>query len=252
MMAGAEAIYTLWLREMKWFLRARARIAQTIFQPFLWLAIIGIGMESAFKFPGNFSYIQFLAPGVIGMSLIFSSTMGGVSILWDKQFGFMKEVLVSPVSRTHIMIGKALGTTTVSIIQGLLLVLAAGILGVWPPSIFAFLQMLLLMLLISLGFVSVGLIIASKLEDPIAFPVIVNFLIMPLFFLSGAFFPLANAPWWMKAIGYVNPLAYGVDGLRNAMLGTSEHPLGVDAGVLCLFSFCMILLGSYFFQKMKA
>ncbi|MEM3402742.1 MAG: ABC transporter permease [Candidatus Hadarchaeales archaeon] len=247
-----EAIYTLWLREMKWFVRAKARIAQTVFQPFLWLAIVGIGMGSAFKFPGNFTYIQFLAPGVIGMSLIFSSTMGGVSILWDKQFGFMKEVLVSPVSRTHIMIGKALGTVTVSIIQGSLLLLAAGLLGAWPPSIFAVLQILLFMLLISLAFVSFGLIIASRLEDPIAFPVVVNFLIMPLFFLSGAIFPLSAAPEWMRAIGHVNPLAYGVDGLRNAMLGTSEYPPLVDLGVLSIFSLCMILLGGYLFQKMKA
>jgi ABC-2 type transport system permease protein len=244
-MAGAQVIYTLWLREMKWFVRSKARMIQSVIQPFLWLAVVGIGISETLM-PG---YISFMAPGIIGMTLIFSSMMSGVSVLWDKQFGFLKEILVAPVSRTHIMLGKALGGMTVSIIQGVLLLLAAGLVGVWPPSAAAFLQILAFMVLVSLGFVCAGLAFASKLEDPIAFPVVMNFLIMPLFFLSGALFPVSRGPEWMRVIAHVNPLMYGVDGLRGAFSGAPEFPVWLDFGVLFAFSAAMILLGGYLFRK---
>ena len=250
-MAGLQVIYTLWLREMKWFVRSKARMIQSVIQPFLWLAIVGVGMSQTIM-PG---YVEFITPGIIGMTLIFSSMMSGVSVLWDKQFGFMKEILVAPVSRTHIMLGKALGGMTVSIFQGVLLLLAAGLIGVWPPSIAALIQILAFMALISLGFVCAGLAFASRLEDPVAFPVVMNFLIMPLFFLSGALFPISNAPSWMRAIAHVNPLMYGVDGLRGAIpsqMGTPEFPMLVDFGVLFIFSAAMILLGGYLFRKTSA
>jgi ABC-2 type transport system permease protein len=251
-MAGPQVIYTLWLREMKWFVRSKARMIQSVVQPFLWLAIVGVGISSAFKMPGNFSYLQFMAPGIIGMTLIFASTMSGVSVLWDKQFGFMKEILVAPVSRTHVMLGKALGGVTVSMLQGILLLLAAGLVGVWPPNIVALLQILALMALISLSFVSVGLALASKIEDPVAFPVVINFLILPLFFLSGALFPISMAPDWMRTVAHANPLTYGVDGLRGAILGTSDFSILADFGVLLAFSAAMILLGGYLFKKTSA
>jgi ABC-2 type transport system permease protein len=248
-MSATQVIYTLWLREMKWFLRGKTRIIQSVVQPFLWLAIIGIGMSSAFKLPGGQSYLQFMAPGIIGMTLIFSSIMSGVSVLWDKQFGFLKEILVAPVARTHIMLGKALGGVTTSLLQGLLLLIAAALVGVWPPTILALAQVMVLMIFISLAFVSLGLAFASKMTDPVAFPLVANFLVMPLFFLSGALFPLATAPDWMKAIAYVNPLRYGVDGLRGAIIGLSDLPFWVDFGVLLVFSTAMILISGYLFRK---
>lgn len=248
-MSATQVIYTLWLREMKWFLRGKTRIIQSVVQPFLWLAIIGIGMSSAFKLPGGQSYLQFMAPGIIGMTLIFSSIMSGVSVLWDKQFGFLKEILVAPVARTHIMLGKALGGVTTSLLQGLLLLIAAALVGVWPPTILALAQVMVFMVFISLAFVSLGLAFASKMTDPVAFPLVANFLVMPLFFLSGALFPLATAPDWMKAIAYVNPLRYGVDGLRGAIIGLSDLPLWVDFSVLLVFSTAMILIGGYLFRK---
>jgi len=251
-MAATQVIYTMWLREMKWFIRAKSRMAQSIVQPFLWLAIVGVGMSSAFTMPGGTSYLQFMAPGIIGMSLIFSSTMLGVSVLWDKQFGFMKEILVAPVSRTHIMLGKALGGMTISVLQGVILIFAVGLFGFWPPSVIALLQILVFMALVSLSFVSLGLAIAARMEDPIAFPVVMNFLIMPLFFLSGALFPISMAPAWMKAAASLNPLMYGVDGLRAAFLGTSQYPILVDFGILLMFFVAMILIGGYLFKKMKA
>lgn len=251
-MGAAQVIYTLWLREMKWFLRGKTRIIQSVVQPFLWLAIIGVGMSSAFKLPGGQSYLEFMAPGIIGMTLIFSSIMSGVSVLWDKQFGFLKEILVAPVARTHIMLGKALGGVTTSLLQGLLLLMAASLVGVWPPTPVAFAQVLVFMFFISLAFVSLGLAFASKMSDPVAFPLVANFLVMPLFFLSGALFPLATAPDWMRAIAYVNPLRYGVDGLRGAIIGISELALWVDFVVLLAFSTAMVLIGGYLFRKTSA
>lgn len=250
-MGSLQVIYTLWLREMKWFVRGRARMVQSVVQPFLWLVIIGIGMSAAFTMPRGYSYLQFMAPGIIGMTLIFSSMMSGVSVLWDKQFGFMKEVLVAPVSRLSIMLGKALGGMTVAMLQGVLLLLAAGLVGVWPPSIVALLQVLVFMTLISFSFVSMGLAFASKMEDPVAFPVVVNFLIMPLFFLSGALFPMGTAPAWMKTIAHINPLMYGVDGLRSAILGASEYSIWMDFGILLAFSAAVVLLGGYLFKKIS-
>jgi len=251
-MSAAQVIYTLWLREIKWFIRGKTRIVQSVVQPFFWLFFIGVGMSSAFQLAGGQSYLIFMAPGIIGMTLIFSSIMSGVSVLWDKQFGFLKEILVAPVSRTHIMLGKALGGVTTSLLQGLLLLLAATLVGVWPPSIGALVQVIIFMGLISLAFVSLGLAFAAKMSDPIAFPLVANFLVMPLFFLSGALFPLTTAPDWMKAIGYVNPLRYGVDGLRGAIMGVSDLPMMLDFGVLAIFSVAMVLLGGYLFRKASA
>jgi ABC-2 type transport system permease protein len=251
-MAG-QVIYTLWLREMKWFIRARSRLIASIVQPFLWLAIIGVGMSSTLTMPGSsVSYLQFMAPGIVGMTLIFSSTMAGVSVLWDKQFGFLKEILVAPVSRTRIMIGKALGGMTTSILQGLLLLLAAAAIGVRPSGIIEFLEILVFMVLISMSFVSIGLALASRLEDPVAFPIVVNFLIMPLYFLSGALYRVDMAPAWLSFLSRLDPLTYGVDGIRGAILGTSQFPMWLDFAVLGIFSLVMILLGGYLFKKIKA
>jgi len=252
---AAQVIYTLWLREMKWLIRAKSRLIASIVQPFLWLAIIGVGMSSTLKIPGaQISYLQFMAPGIVGMTLIFSSTMAGVSVLWDKQFGFMKEILVAPVPRIQIMLGKAIGGMTTSILQGLLLLLAAAAVGVRPSGIIELLQVLVFMVLISLTFVSIGLAFASRMEDPVAFPIVMNFLIMPLYFLSGALYQVQLAPSWLSFLSHLDPLMYGVDGIRGAILGTSyaQFPIWLDFAVLGVFAVAMILLGSYLFKKIKA
>jgi len=254
-MAAGQVIYTLWLREMKWLIRAKSRLVASVVQPFLWLAIIGVGMSSTVQIPGSsISYLQFMAPGIVGMTLIFSSTMAGVSVLWDKQFGFMKEILVAPVSRTQIMLGKAIGGMTTSILQGLLLLVAAAAVGVRPPSVLALLQVLVFMVLISLTFVSIGLAFASRMEDPVAFPIVMNFLIMPLYFLSGALYQVQLAPGWLSFLAHLDPLMYGVDGIRGAILGSSyaQYPIWLDFAVIGVFSVAMILLGGYLFKKIKA
>ncbi len=220
--------------------------------PFFWLAILGMGLGAIAQMPGGGSYIDFLAPGIVGMAILFTATMSGVSVLWDKQFGFMKEILVAPVSRISIMLGKTFGGATTSIIQGLLLLFVSGLVGAKMPGVAGFFLALLFMVILALGFVGLGLAIASRIEDPVAFPVVMNFLIMPLFFLSGAIFPISTAPGWLSAIAHVNPVTYGVDGLRGAVLGSSQFPLWLDFAVLALFSLAMILLGAYLFKKMKA
>lgn len=238
---------------MKWFLRARARIIAMVMTPFLWLAIMGVGLGRVINIPGYESYIDFLAPGIIGMAVLFSATMSGVSVLWDKQFGFMKEILVAPVSRISIMLGKTFGGSTISIIQGLLILLVAGLIGAKMPGLAGFFLVLLFMIVLALGFVGFGLAVASRIEDPIAFPLVINFLIMPLIFTSGAFIPLSAAPEWLRSIAHINPVTYGVDGLRGSITGVSElFPLWLDFAVLAIFSSVMILLGAYSFKKMKA
>jgi len=253
-MAAGQVIYTLWLREMKWLIRAKSRLVASVVQPFLWLAIIGVGMSSTLTMPGNISYLEFMAPGIVGMTLLFSSTMAGVSVLWDKQFGFMKEILVAPVSRTQIMLGKVLGGLTTSILQGLLLLVAAAAIGVRPPGVIELLQVLVFMVLISMSFVSIGLAFASRMEDPIAFPIVINFLIMPLYFLSGALYRIDMAPGWLSLLSHIDPLTYGVDGIRGAILGSSyaQFPMWLDFVVLGVFAVLMILLGGYLFKKIKA
>jgi len=208
-------------------------------------------MNAAFQLKDGISYLNFMTPGVVGMALMFSSTMAGVSVLWDKQFGFMREILVAPVSRTNIMFGKVVGSVTISFIQAGFLLLTATLLGVTFPNLTALLQFIVFMVLISLSFVSLGLGLASKMEDPVAFPVVINFLIMPLFFLSGALFPLSTAPTWMQVISYFNPLRYGVDGLRGSMLGSSDFSLFLDFGILFVFFVGIVLLGGYLFKRMS-
>ncbi len=249
---SAQAIYVLWLRDMKWFLRAKARIISTIVMPFLWLAILGMGLGAVTQIPGFGNYIDFLAPGIVGMAILFSATMSGVSVLWDKQFGFLKEILVAPVSRISIMLGKTFGGTTTSIIQGVMLLLVAGLIGAKMPGPAGFLLALLFMIVLAIGFVGLGLAIASRIEDPVAFPLVINFLIMPLFFLSGAIFPISMAPEWLRSISYINPVTYGVDGLRGVISGISEFPIWLDLVILGIFSLAMVLLGAYLFKRMSA
>lgn len=254
-MAG-QVVYTLWLRDMKWLLRAKARLAVTIVMPFLWLGIIGVGLSSMIPgrvilFAGEqIDYLDFMAPAVVGMTLLFSGTFAGISVVWDKQFGFMKEILVAPVSRLSIMLGKIFGGATTSILQGFLLLGAAALIGVGLPGGIGILQAFVFMVLISVSFVSIGLAFASRIEDPHTFPVVMNFFIMPLFFLSGALYTISTAPGWLQTLAYFNPMTYGIDGLRASVLGVSQFPIWLDLGVLLAFALAVFLIGSYLFKRM--
>jgi ABC-2 type transport system permease protein len=246
-----NAIYILWLREMKRYFRSPAQIVGALGQPLLYLLALGFGLGPVFAKSGHGSYIQFLAPGVIGMTVLFSGAFSGIGLLWDRQFGFLKETLVAPVPRTHVMIGRTLGGATVAMLQGLLVLIACVIAGFRPTSFVGLPMMLVMMALIAIVFCAFGTAIGSRLENMQAFPLIMNFLMMPLFFLSGALYPLDGLPAALKAVTAVNPLSYGVDGLRSTLIGMTHFGLPLDLSVLAAVAVVFLGLGAYSFSKIQ-
>ena len=220
-------------------------------QPVLFLLSLGYGFGSVFQRAGQGNYIEFLAPGIIGMGIIFTSVFSGLEIIWDRQFGFLKETLVAPVSRFNIMLGRTLGGATVATMQGVLVLLISLIAGFHPMNWFYIFPLLLMMLLVALLFTALGTMIGSLLNDMQGFQLIVNFLIMPLFFLSGALFPLNNLPKAIDVITRFDPLSYGVDAFRALLIGTSHFGLSIDILVLSGFTLVFLALGSYSFSKVQ-
>jgi ABC-2 type transport system permease protein len=245
-------VYTIWLRNVKRYLRSKSRIFGSLGQPLFFLVILGFGLNSVMTIPGmGHNYIRFIIPGIVSMTVLFSSIFSGIQIIWDKQFGFLKETLVAPVSRTSIMIGQTLGGATTAFIQGILVLVISFIIGRFVPDIFGFLTAFLFMILIGLSFTSLGIAIASRIEDMQGFQLIMNFVIFPIFFLSGALFPLTNAPKVLKTITYFNPMTYGVEGMRYGILGKSQINPIICLVVLGGFAVAMIFLGGYLFRKIK-
>jgi ABC-2 type transport system permease protein len=247
-MSEIEGIYTIWLREVIRFWRDKSRIVSSLVQPLLFLIVLGGGF-SFVRF-GNVNYQTFLFPGIVAMSLVGISIASGVSVIWDREFGFLKEILVAPISRTSIFIGKALGGCTTALIQGIIILSLSFIIGV-PITPNSFLLSIFLMIVISLGLVSIGLIIASLIETFESFGMIMNFIIFPLIFLSGAFFPLQEAPEWLKIISFANPLTYGVEAIRYTIIGFSSIPFSLSLTIVIAFSLVMILLGGIAFSRQK-
>jgi len=250
-MISRAAVYVLWLREMKRFLRAKSRIIGALAMPLFFLGFLGLGFRRM-AIPGmeaDINYIQFLVPGIIGMSLLFSSTFGGLSVLWDKEFGFLKEIMVAPVSRVSIVLGRIAGGVTTALIQSVLILGISSFMGFKISSIFSLLLGFLFMILISVTFLGLGLIFASKMKDMQGFSIVMNFVIFPLFFLSGALYPLENFPVWLRVISYLDPLTYGVDGLRSALLDASSFSLVFDLALMTGFAVLMIVTGAYFFER---
>ena len=246
------AIYILWLRELKRYVRSRIQIVVSLGQPCLYLLALGFGLGPVFQQAGHGSYLQFMAPGVVGMTVLFSSVFSGIAILWDRQFGFLKETLVAPISRTQIMIGRTLGGATVAIIQGTLILLICLIAGFRPQHWIDVPYAFLFVALIAIVFAALGTAIGSAIKDMQGFQLVMNFLVMPVFFLSGALFPLANLPKVMTAITRVDPLTYGVDGLRGSLInGWQFHPL-TDLSLLAAIAALFIMMGAYLFSKIEA
>jgi ABC-2 type transport system permease protein len=198
--------------------------------------------------PQGVGYVSFLTPGIIGMTLLFSSTFAGISVLWDRQFGFLKEIMVAPVSRIAIVLGRTAGGVTTAILQALIIMLSGILLGMRVSSLQGLVLSIVFMLLIASTFIGLGLAFASKMEDMSGFSLIMNFLIFPLFFLSGAIFPLERFPATIKVLAYLNPLTYGVDGLRHSLIGSGVFPLVLDLGVLVVSCAAMLGLGAYLFE----
>jgi ABC-2 type transport system permease protein len=246
-----RAIYILWLRELKRYTRSRAQIVASLGQPLLYLLALGFGLGPVFQQAGRGSYLQFVAPGVIGMSVLFSSIFSGIGLLWDRQFGFLKETLVAPVPRLHIMIGKTLGGSTVAVLQGLLVLVICLIAGFRPAGVAALPLAFLFIALICVVFAALGMAIGSTLQNMQGFQLIMNFLVMPIFFLSGALFPLSNLPTALTVITRIDPLTYGIDGLRGALIGTGHFSVGVDLAVLASVAIAFLALGAHRFSRIQ-
>lgn len=246
-----KKIYILWLRQIKRYLRSRSRIVGSLAQPLLFLLALGYGFGSVFQKAGEGSYLNFLAPGIIGMSIIFTAIFSGMEVIWDRQFGFLKETLVAPMSRFSIMIGRTLGGATVATMQGVIVMLISLLFGFHPASWAAILPAIGIMFLISLLFTSLGTMIASLLDDMQGFQLIMNFLVMPLFFLSGALFPLQGLPKTLSIIARIDPLSYGIDALRSLLINSKNYGLNTDILVLGATTTMFLWLGSYLFKKIQ-
>jgi len=246
-----NTIYILWLRQLKRYVRSRSRMIGALGQPLLFLVALGFGFGPIFQKAGGGNYINFLTPGIIAQAILFTAIFSGIELIWDRQFGFLKETLVAPVSRFGIMLGKTLGGATIATIQGIIVLLLSLIIGFKPYNLMLIPLAVFIMFLLALFFTGVGTAIASLLEDFHGFQLIMNFLIMPLFFLSGALFPLKGLPVFINVIASLNPLTYGVDGLRDSLVHTIHYGLTTDLAVLILLSAVVLSIGSYLFSRIQ-
>ncbi len=246
-----KTIYILWLRQLKHYFRSRSRMIGSLGQPLLFLLALGYGLGAVFQKAGEGNYFQFLAPGVIGMSIIFTAIFSGIELIWDRQFGFLKETMVAPVSRMNIMIGRTLGGATVATMQGVVVFFLAVLFGFRPYNWFLVPIVLIAMLLVALLFTALGTAIASLLDDMQGFQLIMNFLVMPLFFLSGALFPLEGLPAVLAWLTRIDPLSYGIDSFRILLVHAGTFGLALDASVLAVVTALLLVIGSYLFSKIE-
>jgi ABC-2 type transport system permease protein len=244
------AIGVMWAREMKRFVRARSRLLGTLVMPLFLYLFLGAGLGGT-KVPGGVEevgYQDFLLPGILGMSVLFSSTVAGISVLWDREFGFLKEIMVAPVSRLSIVLGRIAGGVTTSLVQ-VFIILAVALLAGFRPTVLLVLPALALVLLTSVAFIALGLVFASNMRDMQGFNLVMSFVIFPIFFLSGALFPLDVSTTLLRRLSYLDPLTYTVDGLRACLLDHSTLPLFLDLCVSAGFAAATVLLALFFFMR---
>ena len=268
--ATLRAIYIVWYRDLLRFWRDRARIVASLAQPLLFLVVFGTGLSSslggAFGGAGgaSLSYIQFVYPGIIGMAVLFSAVFGAMSIVWDREFGFMKEMLVAPIDRSAVAIGKALGGATQAMIQGLIILLLAPFVGV-TLTIQSVLLLIPFVFILAFALSSLGVALASRMRSMQGFQIVMNFLLMPIFFLSGSLFPLAGLPDWMTFLTRIDPASYGMDPLRRIVLGAALPqeavdklgltlfgqvlPIWLEAGILVVFGVAMLGIAIVNFRR---
>ncbi|MEJ2867840.1 ABC transporter permease [Actinomycetospora sp. OC33-EN08] len=213
----ARAAAVVWQREMIRFVKDRARILSSLAQPLLFLFVLGSGLGSLLGSSGSgVALPTFLFPGVLAISVLFTAAFSGISIVWDREFGFLREMLVAPVSTTSILVGKAVGGSTVATLQCLLLLALAGLVGV-PYDPLMFLELLVLIFLMAFMICCLGLMLAARLKQVQTAMPMVQLIITPLMFLSGALFPLGNLPTWLTVLTHVNPMTYAVEPLRHVV-----------------------------------
>ncbi len=246
-----STIYILWLRQLKRYIRSKQRIFASLAQPLLFLFAFGYGFGPVFAKAGGGNYMNFLAPGIIAMTIMFTAVFSGIEVIWDKQFGFLKETMVAPVSRFNIMFGRTLGGATVSFVQGISVSIITFFFGL-RSSLSGIILAFIFMFLLALFFAAFGTAMASKLDDMQGFPLIQNFIVMPLFFLSGALFPVTGLPKVFSYIVKLNPLTYAIDGIRGSLTGVHTFSLGLDFVILISITLICIYIGAQLFKRIQA
>jgi ABC-2 type transport system permease protein len=247
-------IYVICQREFIKFFREKSRLLGTLARPVLWLFVVGNGMNALIRPQVGFSYLQFIFPGMIGMTILFASIFSSISIVWDREFGFMKEMLVAPISRLSIVVGKAISGTAISVAQALIILLLIPFLGI-SISLGQFLEVTGVAILVSFCITSLGILIAARLTSFDGFNIIMNFLVMPMFFLSGAMYPVTSMPPALRQLTHVNPLTYGIDAFKHVLLTGAappmgpEFPLALDLGVVVILSAVLLTFGALSFRR---
>jgi len=247
-------IYVICLREFKKFFREKSRLLGTLARPVLWLFVVGNGMSALIRPQVGFSYLQFIFPGMIGMTILFSSIFSSISIVWDREFGFMKEMLVAPISRLSIVIGKAISGTAISVAQAVIILILIPFLGIRLTSL-QVAEVVAVSILVAFCITSIGILIAARLTSFDGFNIIMNFLVMPMFFLSGAMYPVSSMPHALRQLTSINPLTYGIDAFKHVLLRNSTPPLGpefsfyTDLFIVSAMSVLMLTLAALSFRR---
>lgn len=247
-----STIYVMWLRHMLRYFRSPARIVAALAQPLLYMLAFGYGFGRIYRMAGQGDYLTFLAPGILGMSILFTSIFSGMDLIWDRQFGFLRETLAAPVSRLNVMLGRIAGGATVATFQASIVLVLAVVFGFRPHDWLLLAPALLTMFLVAFLFTTLGTWFAAMLTDFQGFQMIMNFLVMPMFFLSGAMFPLNNVPPVLAMIARFDPLSYGVDAFRGLLGGVSHFGLGLDFAVLAVMTSVLVALGGRAFSRIEA
>jgi len=256
-----RGIYIIWYRELLRFVRERSRIVATMAMPLLFLVIFGAGLKNSM---GNMApgvdFLQFMYPGIIAMSVLMTSFMGGMSVVWDREFGFLKEVLVAPLSRSGVALGKTLGGATVAMLQGILLLVLAPLIGADLTPLLV-LKLIPLMLLLAVTVSAFGILMASKIQSMQAFPMVMQVVVFPLIFLSGVFFPVSNVPVWLEVMVKINPVTYGVDAIRKLFIETDGglsvslfgHTMGTpeDVAIVLAFGAAAVIAAMWSFERLE-
>ncbi|MGI0141714.1 MAG: ABC transporter permease [Candidatus Micrarchaeales archaeon] len=253
-MGELNGLYALWYREFKVFTREQSRIISSLVQPLMWLIIFGTGLGSSIELTGSAAgvgYQQFIYPGILCMTVLFGSLFFGLYIIMDKRVDFLKEVLVAPLTRTTIFFGKVLGGATDGVIQIFVLIILGSLFFGIHFSLYSVILTFLIVGLLLVSVISLGLTIGSMMSSPEGFGLVSSFVIFPLFFLSGALFPVNNLPGWLYAFVAFNPMTYAVDALRTVILGIGTFGLPMDFAVLIGFAIFMVIVGTQAFKRMK-
>ncbi|MEO0114761.1 MAG: ABC transporter permease [candidate division WOR-3 bacterium] len=247
-MIDLSCIYMVWLRDTIRYFREKSQLYGSITRPILWLFILGMGLRGSYRLTGNYNYTQFIFPGIVAMTIIFTSIQSAITIIWDREFGFLKEILVAPVPRTSIAIGKGLAGTTLSLIQASIILLLSPLVKVRFPLLHL-LPIYLVMILLSFSLTGIGIVIAARMTSFQGFGTIMNFVIMPMWFLSGSMFPPTGLPKWLNILVRANPLTYGVDLIRGLILRLSYYSVWFSLGYLVVFAIAITFLAVYFFNR---